>query len=50
MTRTWLTGGTGLVTLLAAVLLMAHSAPSPTLHQPRITSVVTTTAHLTSEP
>jgi len=33
MTRTWLTGGTGLVT-----------------HQPRITSVVTTTAHMTSEP
>jgi hypothetical protein len=45
-----MTGGTGLVTLLVAVVLMALSAPSAASHQPRTTSVITTTAHVTSEP
>lgn len=49
MKRAWLTGGTGLVTLVTAVVLMAHSAPGAE-HQPRhqahTTSVVVqTTKH-----
>jgi hypothetical protein len=49
MAWTWLTGGAGLVTLVAAALLMAYSAPSPASHQSHTSSVVTTTAHMTSE-
>jgi hypothetical protein len=29
MYRTWLTGMTGMITLVMAVVLMAHSAPAP---------------------
>lgn len=29
MHRTWLTGVTGVITLVIAVVLMAHSAPGP---------------------
>jgi hypothetical protein len=48
--RIWITGGTGLITLLTAVVLMALSAPPAASHQPRTTGVITTTAHITGEP
>lgn len=49
MKRAWLTGTSGLVTLVAAVVLMWHSAPGATTHTthtPHTTSVVVqTTKH-----
>lgn len=43
MRSAWLTGTCGLVALVAAVVLMWHSAPSGMPHQTHTTSVVVTT-------
>ncbi len=40
MYRMWLTGATGVITLVIAVVLMAHWAPAT--HQPSHAHVVTT--------
>jgi hypothetical protein len=40
MYRTWLTGATGVITLVLSVVLMAHTAPAT--HQPSHAHVVTT--------
>lgn len=46
MKRAWLTGMSGLVTLVAAVVLMWHSAPSAAPHHAHTVSVVVqTTKH-----
>jgi len=46
MKRAWLTGVSGMVTLVAAVVLMWHSAPNAATHTPHTTSVVVqTTKH-----
>jgi hypothetical protein len=40
MKRAWLTGACGLVALVAAVVLMWHSAPGTAPHHAHTTSVV----------